>query len=61
MRTPEDAPGSGAVAVGNPQTAEFEVGGCVREGLERVWLGGLGVGCGGVFDCGKGGEGGGSF
>lgn len=25
MRNPEDAPGSGAVAVGNPQTAEFEV------------------------------------
>jgi hypothetical protein len=25
MRNPEAAPGSGAVAVGNPQTAEFEV------------------------------------
>lgn len=33
MRNPEAAPGSGAVAVGNPQTAEFEV--CAPLGAVR--------------------------
>jgi hypothetical protein len=38
MRNPEQTPGTAAVAVGNPQTAEFEVGGCEAAGYWR-WSG----------------------